>query len=147
MASEQCTIDPKCGEFQVSNESCCNLQTPNIECCDNNWKDIHGRTCEMLENADDGEPKFVGCDGSLAAYRCKQFCRESKSCENKPEKSSCISYTKPQTSCNQSKTIDDIDWENQFSDHSCKTFIRETGFCDSRNDINKQIITNCTECV
>ena len=41
---------------------------------------------------------------------------------------------------------DDIDWNNQYSDHSCKTFIRETGFCDSRNDINKHIITNCTEC-
>lgn len=146
MTTETCMVNPICRDFKEPKEMCCNLQTAKVECCDNNWVDIHGRTCEMLDNSDDGEPKLVGCDGSLAAYRCTQFCRKSKSCENDPEKHTCISYIKPQTSCTQSKTIDDIDWNNQYSDHSCKTFIRETGFCDSRNDINKHIITNCTEC-
>jgi len=114
-------------------------------CCDDKWLDKHNRTCEMLRNSGDNDPFLVGVDGSLSGYRCYQFCRKTDICQE-PEYSECINYVKPDHNRSTNRTINNIDFHNQNSDHSCKTWIRNTGWCDDRNDGDYTRVTDCNAC-
>lgn len=124
--------------------TCSNADNYTPACCDDNWVDQHNLTCEMLRNSGDNNPFLIGSDESLSGYRCHQFCRTDSTCTN-PKDSDCVNYVKPGSESTVNRTIHNVDFQNQNSDHSCKTKINNNNWCDDRDNGGgtKKICTQC----
>lgn len=127
---------------------CSNEDNYTPTCCDDNWINQYDMTCDMLRNSGDDDPFLVGIDNSLSGYRCHQFCRTDSTCTD-ASFSDCVNYVKPDDKrSNENRTIHNVDFDNQNSDHSCKTIINDIHWCDGRGELETKhpMRVDCTEC-